>query len=224
MTQISNARGNATRQANKALRKEMLLSIAREIISNNGFEAFTINELASKAQLSIPTVHNLLGKKSDIFEQLVVEMVAKVEVALAQPNVHDPIVATEAFIDSLLDLFAANEAFYKAAFVAGERTQFFDHELPNGIFNKSLAIATQVCVDAKNNGFLKGQVDVAWLAKQLFGCQRLARHDWVNGYISLAEYRVQVLIGAFITLAADATPSFQERLYEVIKSLTDTPL
>ncbi|MGI2175180.1 TetR/AcrR family transcriptional regulator [Shewanella ulleungensis] len=61
--------------ANKALRKERLLSIARELISNNGFEAFTINELASKAQLSIPTVHNLLGKKSDIFEQLVVEVV-----------------------------------------------------------------------------------------------------------------------------------------------------
>lgn len=61
--------------ANKALRKERLLSIARELISNNGFEAFTINELASKEQLSIPTVHNLLGKKSDIFEQLVVEIV-----------------------------------------------------------------------------------------------------------------------------------------------------
>jgi AcrR family transcriptional regulator len=61
--------------ANKALRKERLLSIARELISNNGFEAFTINELASKEQLSIPTVHNLLGKKSDIFEQLIVEIV-----------------------------------------------------------------------------------------------------------------------------------------------------
>ena len=61
--------------ANKALRKERLLSIARELISNNGFEAFAINELASKEQLSIPTVHNLLGKKSDIFEQLIVEIV-----------------------------------------------------------------------------------------------------------------------------------------------------
>jgi AcrR family transcriptional regulator len=61
--------------ANKALRKERLLSIARELISNNGFEAFTINELASKEQLSIPTVHNLLGKKSDILEQLIVEIV-----------------------------------------------------------------------------------------------------------------------------------------------------
>ncbi|GGP95322.1 TetR/AcrR family transcriptional regulator [Shewanella ulleungensis] len=65
--------------ANKALRKERLLSIARELISNNGFEAFTINELASKEQLSIPTVHNLLGKKSDIFEQLIVEIVEVVD-------------------------------------------------------------------------------------------------------------------------------------------------
>ena len=219
MTLLSNARGNATRQANKTLRRERLLSIARELISGNGFEAFTINELALKAQVSIPTVHNLLGKKNDIFEHLVVDMVAKVEGALAQPNIKDPIVATEAFIDSLLDLFAANETFYKAAFVAGERTQFFEHELPTGIFNKSLSIAMQVCVDAKNNGFLQGNIDVDWLAKQLFGCQRLARHDWVNGYISLSEYRTQVLIGAFITLAADATPSFQLRLFAVIKSL-----
>ena len=60
-------------------------------------------------------------------------------------------------------------------------------------------------------------------AEQLFGCQRLARQDWVNGYISLEQYRRQVLAGMFMTYAADATPAFHRRLCEEIEHLKTGP-
>ena len=72
------ARGNSTRQANKALRKQRILDEARELIATKGFEAFTLSELAQRAGVSIPTIHNLFGKKQEVFEALCGEMVVKV--------------------------------------------------------------------------------------------------------------------------------------------------
>ncbi|MEC8429374.1 MAG: helix-turn-helix domain-containing protein, partial [Pseudomonadota bacterium] len=67
MSQTGLARGNSTRQANKELRKQRILNEARELIAQQGFEAFTLSELAQKAEVSVPTIHNLFGKKYDIF-------------------------------------------------------------------------------------------------------------------------------------------------------------
>ena len=116
-------KGNATRQANKARRRQAILDTARELIASQGFEAFTISALASRAGVSIPTVHNLFGKKQDIVEELVGELVTRIDEVLAQPEHRDPIASTEAFIDKLLALYREDEAFYRAAFMAGERHQ-----------------------------------------------------------------------------------------------------
>jgi len=213
------ARGHATRQANKALRRQKILNLARALISSKGFEAFTLSELASLAEVTVPTIHNLFGKKDDIFLELVEEMVIRIEEVLGQSDMIDPIKSAESFIDDLLTLFRADEAFYKAAFVTGERSQLFEHELPSSIFKKSLKLAEQTCLNAHQNGFLRGRIDSNLLALQLFGCQRLARHDWVNGYITIDEYRNQVLLGMLMTYAADATPEFHGLLCEKIVQL-----
>lgn len=220
-TQKSTARGNATRQANKELRRQRILDLARDMIANHGFEALTISDLAKQSGVSIPTIHNLFGKKHDIFEELCSEMVVRIEQVISQPEVKDPIDAAEIFIDNLLDLYRKDEAFYRAAFVAGERINLFEHQLPTGIFNKSLKIGRQICASAKENGYLKGEINSDWLAEQLFGCQRLARQDWVNGYIDLKRYRTQVLIGMYMTYAADASTEFRQRLLRQIAALIE---
>jgi len=213
------ARGNNTRQANKARRKQKILDEARKLITSQGFESFTLSELAQRAGVSIPTIHNLFGKKQEVFEALCGEMVVKVNEAVSDPDLTDPIEAVGAYIENLLGLYRSDEAFYRAAFVAGERTGLFEHQLPSGIFNRSLRIARQICQNGRDHGYLKGDVDTDWLAEQLFGCQRLARQDWVNGYIDLERYRSQVLIGMYITLAADATPKLRKRLLSGIDQL-----
>ena len=205
-------RGNAARQANKIKRRNKILSIARNLISEEGYEAFTISKLAKTAEVTIPTIHNLFGKKLDIFQELVEAMVEGIEQALIQPDIQDPITAVEVFTDNLLALYREDEAFYKAAFVAGERAQLFEHVLPTGIYHKSLKIALWVCVEARKNGYLAGEISDATLAHQLFGGQRLARQDWVNGYIDLNQYRIQVLTSMFLTMLADATPDFRAQL------------
>jgi AcrR family transcriptional regulator len=213
------ARGNITRQANKKLRRQRILDIAKHLIASQGFEAFTLSHLAKEAGVSTPTIHNLFGKKDNIFQELVSQMVNTISLALSNPDVSDPIEGAEVFTDNLLRLYKQDEAFYRSAFMAADRTGLFDHKLPDGIFHQSLQIAERLCTEAKENGFLKGNIATGTLAEQLFACQRLARQDWVNGYIDLQRYRKQVLIGMYITYAADASPDFYKMLCGKINEL-----
>ena len=215
------ARGNVPRQANKKLRRQRILDIAKHLIASQGFEAFTLSQLAKEAGVSTPTIHNLFGKKDDIFQELVSQMVNTISLALSNPDMSDPIEGAEVFTDNLLRLYKQDEAFYRSAFMAADRTGLFDHKLPDGIFHQSLQIAERLCTEAKENGFLKGNIATATLAEQLFACQRLARQDWVNGYIDLQRYRKQVLIGMYITYAADASPDFYKMLCGKINELVD---
>ncbi|MDC1144589.1 TetR/AcrR family transcriptional regulator [Porticoccaceae bacterium] len=213
------ARGNVTRQANKKLRRQRILDIAKNLIASQGFEAFTLSQLAKEAGVSTPTIHNLFGKRDDIFQELVSQMVNTISLALSNPDMSDPIEGAEVFTDNLLRLYKQDEAFYRSAFMAADRTGLFDPELPSGIFHQSLQIAQRLCTQALDEGFLQGNIETVKLAQQLFACQRLARQDWVNGYIDLDRYRQQVLTGICITYAADATPDFHHRLCQKIQAL-----
>lgn len=213
------APGHATRQANKALRRQRILGVARELIASKGFDAFTISELADQSGVSTPTVHNLFGRKNDIVLELFRDLVTRIDQVLAEPDLADPITSTEAFIDNLLELYTGDEAFYRAAFLGGERLGLFEHEMSDGIFRKSLGVAQRLCQRAQEQGYLEGRIDAGHMAEQLFNTQRMARQDWVSGYIGLQRYRRQVLIGMLITYAADATPAFHQRLCARIDEL-----
>lgn len=219
MNEKKPARGSATRTANMNKRREQILTRAGSIIAKEGFEALTLNRLALESNVTVPTIHNLVGKKSDIFKQLVEQVVESVEQALIHQDISDPITAAETSIDKLMELYSSNEDLYKAAFVAGERAKIFEHELPTGIFSKSLQLTINVCNHGIQEGYLEGNIDPIRLAHELFGCQRLARHDWVQSYIDLDSYRNQVLIGMFILFAADASPAYRKQLLAKIESL-----
>ena len=211
------ARGSATRTANKLRRKERILACAGQIIAAQGYDALTLSHLARQAGVTIPTIHNLVGKKSEIFKNLVDEVISRIDEVLARQSETDPILAVQVFTEELISLYAKDEALYKAAFVAGEREKLFEQQSPNGIFMRSVKLALQVCQDAKDNGYLNGDIDTRILAEQLFGSQRLARHDWMHSYIDLQTYKNRILIGMFTVLSADANPAFKARLTSQIR-------
>lgn len=214
------ARGSATRTANKNKRREHILNCAGKLIAERGLDGFTLAELAERAEVTVPTIHNLLGRKSQIFERLVEELVSGVDEALTANQILDPISAVEAFVNKLMEFYASNEELYRAAFAAGERTKQFTQTQPDGVFAYSLSLAEQVCQNGKDQGYLLGSIETKLLATQLFAAQRLSRQDWMYGYIDLKEYRTRVLLGMFITLCADAEPKFKKRLSQRIEALT----
>ena len=150
------ARGHATRQENKARRMERILSEARNLIAEEGFDALTISEVAARSQVTIPTVHNLFGKKNDLVLAIFRGLVDNVEAVLSGPELADPIAASEAFIDRIVALYRSDEVFYRAAFMGGERLGLFEHETSGGVFAKSVAVAEGLCARALAEGYLAG--------------------------------------------------------------------
>ncbi|MBX7482721.1 TetR/AcrR family transcriptional regulator [Qipengyuania qiaonensis] len=218
------ARGQATRLANKLQRRDHILGCAATMIAREGIDALTLARLAERADVTVPTVHNLLGRKSDLLETLVVERMRAVMDAGTDLDHTDPIATVESFATSLLALLASDEPLYRAAFIAGERIGFFEQKSASGIFARSVEEAIQVCRDAVDQGLLEGRIDPARLATRLFASQRLARQDWMNGYIQLAQYRIQMMGGMFITLCADAGPAFKDRLIARLDALEEKGL
>jgi AcrR family transcriptional regulator len=217
-------RGVEARTKNKIKRRQNILNKARNMIASDGYGSFTLAKLAKKSDVSLPTIHNLIGNKSEVLRELVQDLVNRSEFSNQKDWSSDPINAIESYMDSLISVYAADEAFYKTAFVINEREEVFEHQLSEGIFSQfdqSLAFIQQFILDAREQGHLNGAIDASFLADRLFANQRLARHDWVNDYIDLKRYKVQVVTGMFITLAADASEVFHKKLTAKISELLD---
>jgi len=212
-------RGSIKRQANKKMRRDRILDIAKHQIAKGGFDSFTFNKLAAEAGVSTPTIYNLFGKKDDILNELVMELMEVMRVLLHKPPSNDPIKSSEYYINEVVALFEKNEDFYRAAYMAAEKLEILDPRIPDGSYQEALQLCNQFCNAAKEDGYLLGNIETSSLAKQLFDCHRLVRKDWVAQHIDLEQYAQQVKRGFYIIYASDATPETYTRLCKEIKQL-----
>jgi AcrR family transcriptional regulator len=218
MKESGEALGNVTRQANKKLRRERIFNIAKRLIAAKGLEEFTISELADEAGVTTPTIHNLFGKKSDIIRELVSNLIELMKIATVNPPI-EPIENAKFIIDNLVASIEQDKDFFRAALMAMDHLRLFDPRIPNGLFQR----ARQVAAPRKEwyeTGLFLGNIEPHTIMKEVHNTNRLARIDWVNGYIDLNQFRHQVLKGVLLAYASDASPELYVRLIEEINGLS----
>lgn len=211
------AHGNVARQINKNLRRERIFNIAKNQIAKNGLEAFTIAGLAQEAGVSTPTIHNLFGKKSDIIKELVSNLIEYMQSITLNPPI-DPIENTKFFVNNVAAAFEKDINFYRAALMSAEHLKLFDPRIPGGPFQQ----AQQLAAPRKEwyeSGLLLGNVEPSIIMKKVHDSNRLARIDWVLGYIDLNQFRHKAMKGILLVYAADASPELHVLLIEEINRL-----
>nr|WP_070961085.1 TetR/AcrR family transcriptional regulator [Hyphomonas sp. Mor2] len=208
-----------TRSKNMAKRRETILREARKLIADEGFEALKIRDLAARAGLTVPTIYNLVGGKTEILTVIIDEMVVHLRTLQDEAGSASVEESFAKLIENLADHFATDEAFFRAAFIAGDRSGLFEQSSGEGIFAHFVQQPIEACARAVEEGLLHGQVSPEVLGPQIYGCYRLARQDWANGYFDLEGFRRQALVGVFLCLASDATPAFRERLLSKVSVL-----
>ena len=171
----------SARSTNKQKRKERILGAARQTIANKGFNALKLRDLAVSADVTVPTIYNLIGGKSEILNLIISDLLAKIEEAQANIDTSEVETAFEAQIDRLAELFATDEDYYRAAFIAGDHSGLFEHDSETGVFAKFVAQPIAICRDAKTKGLLLGEISPEQLGEHIYGSYRLARQDWSNG-------------------------------------------
>ena len=75
----------------KQERRDRILSRAQELISQKGFEGLSIRVLAARAEVSTPTIYNLVGNKEDILHCLGESIVQQLTEAYQSSANEDPI-------------------------------------------------------------------------------------------------------------------------------------
>ena len=211
------ALGNVTRQANKKLRRERIFNIAKRLIAAKGLEDFTISELADEAGVTTPTIHNLFGRKSDIIKELDSNLIEEMQSITLNPPI-DPIENTKFFVNNLAATFEKDINFYRAALMSAEHLRLFDPRIPDGLFQR----AQQLAAPRKEwyeRGLLLGNVEPSIIMKRVHDSNRLARIDWVLGYIDLNQFRHKATKGILLVYAADASPELHVLLIEEINRL-----
>ena len=217
MKQPTQALGNVTRQANKKLRRERIFNIAKRLIAEQGLEDFTISELAEEAGVTTPTIHNLFGKKSDIIKELVSNLIEEMQSITINPPI-DPIENTKFFVNNVAATFEKDINFYRAALMSAEHLRLFDPTIQDGPFPQAQQLATP---NKKwyERGLLLGNIQPSIIMEKVHNSNRLARIDWVLGYIDLNQFRHQVMRGILLVYAADASPELHVLLIEEINRL-----
>ena len=211
------ALGNTTRQANKKLRRERIFNIAKHLIAAKGLEDFTISELAEEAGVTKPTIHNLFGKKSDIIKELISNLIEQMQGVTLNPPT-EPIENAKFFVDNVVAQFEQDTDFYRAALMSAEQVRLFDPTIPNGLFQR----AEQLAAPRKEwyeSGLLLGNIEPSMIMKKVHESNRIARIDWVSGYIDLNQFRHKSMKGILLVYAADASPELHVLLIEEINRL-----
>ena len=212
----------SARSKNMAKRRDTILREARTLIASEGFEALKIRDLAARSGVTVPTIYNLIGGKGEILAIMIDELVEQLRIIQDQAG-SGPV--EESFAKQINDLanhFAMDEAFYRAALIAGDRSGVFEQSSDKGIFAHFVRQPIEACGRAVSQGLLRGQVPPEVLGPQIYGCYRLARQDWANGYFDLEGFRRQALTGVFLCLASDAKPAFREKLLTKVSALAST--
>jgi len=219
MTELTNAIPESTRATNMEKRRMAIMSHTRKIIAEEGFDALKLRDLAKRVGVTVPTIYNLIGGKPEILSSIITELVERLAQVQSRVENDDIELAFEVQIEKLAELFASDERYYKAAFIAGDRSGLFEQRSKSGIYARSVQLPIDACVEAQRVGLLRGQISATQLGTQIYGSYRLARQDWTHGYFNLKTFRQQALTGVFLCLAADANAEFHERLISRVKAL-----
>ena len=49
------------------------------MIAKEGFDAFKLKDLAIRAEVTVPTIHNLIGGREEVLRHLVESMIERIE-------------------------------------------------------------------------------------------------------------------------------------------------
>lgn len=211
---------SSTRQLNMQKRRDRILSEARKIISENGFEAFNLRDLADLSELTVPTVYNLIGNKDQILKELIAGAYAELDEKFSE---HPAVTASElpaTIAKIMIELLSTQEAYYRATAMASERMEGREEVFgKTGVMRTSLSNVTgNLCERALEDGLLKGNIRQQLMVEQMVPALQLAFRDWAYRLISLEEMRTTLLSALYVGLAADAVDAYRA---EITSALTE---
>ena len=209
------------RSRNMQRRRERILRTARELLATGGFEALSLRELARRAEVTVPTIYNLVGNKEEVLVALFALAIGEIESRMRATHGTEPLALAEAVVEQSTGLFAEDEGFYRAAFLAVEALdQAGAHpDKVARLFTSGEALIRSGIDACRAAGLLRGRLPGHALAELFLRSFRTNCRSWAFGQLHISAFRRTALADLYVTLAADAVETFQAQLVRRIAGL-----
>lgn len=216
-----NLAADTLRARNMEKRRSRLLAEARHLLASGGFEALNLRELARLAGVTVPTIYNLIGKKEDVLLALGAVVLTEIEARIAPIRHADPLTLAAAVVVESTRLFAEDENFYRAAFLAVEWLDQTGqhHEQVARIYAWAGALMSAGINACRTARLIRGRIPAAQISELLTRNFRMSFRGWAFGHYGIDEFRRIALSDLYILLTADAVETFQLRLLREISKL-----
>jgi AcrR family transcriptional regulator len=213
------------RGTNMRLRRARILAAARGLLVRGGFEALNLRELARAAEVTVPTIYNLVGSKEEVLIALFREVLDEIEARIGSPRNLAPLAAATAVVTESTGLFAEDEDFYRTAFLAVE---YLDEAGAAGervaqLYAWGERLITAGFEACRSARLLRGRIPAGTLGELVLRSYRTNCRAWAFGRFGIEEFRRLALTDLYVTLAADAVESFQSSLNRRIAALVGGP-
>ena len=213
----------SARTVNMAKRRARILDQARDMIAAGGLEALNIRKLAAGAQVTVPTVYNLVGNKEAVVVALFAEALETIEARLASHSADGPLTQVEAVVTESIGVFGEDEPYYRAAFLAVE---YLDqtaahHGAVAEIYRWGEKLINQGCDACVDAGLLRGRIGAGRFGEQILRTYRTSCRAWAFGHIPIDTFRREALSDVYTILAADAVDTFRATLINKTAALNE---
>lgn len=209
------------RAQNMQKRRDRLLAEARVLLTAQGFEALNLRELARLAEVTVPTIYNLIGNKEEVLVALFAEVLTEIEARIRDRAIGEPLARAGAVAEISTALFAEDEDYYRSAFLAVEylNQSGAHHERVTQLYAWGERMATDGVLACQAANLLRGRIAPALLGELILRSFRTTCREWAFAQITLDEFRRIALIDIYTTLAADAVDRFHSVLVDKIAAL-----
>ncbi len=209
------------RAHNMQKRRARILAEARGLLARGGFDAMSLRELARLADVTVPTIYNLIGNKEEVIVALMSEALTEIESRIVTASDDEPLVRAVAVVTASTALFAEDEEFYRPAFLAVE---FLEQSGPHHDKVARLYAWGRRFIDdgiaaCREAGLLRGAVKAEVIGDLVFRSYRANCRAWASAQCALAEFGRLTLLDIYLALAADAIDAFRQQLVKKISAL-----
>lgn len=210
------------RAHNMQKRRARILGVARGLLARGGFDAMNLRELARLADVTVPTIYNLIGNKEELIVALMGEALAEIESRIETVADAAPLERAVAVVTASTALFAEDEDFYRPAFLAVEYLEQSGphHDKVARLYAWGRRFIDEGLAACRAAGLLRGEVPGAVAGDLVFRSYRANCRAWAAGQYTLAEFERLTLLDIHLALAADAVDAFRRPLLQKITALS----
>ncbi|MHA7899383.1 MAG: TetR/AcrR family transcriptional regulator [Henriciella sp.] len=201
-------------QTGKQTRRARIIHEAHKMIGREGFDGLSLRKLASAAEVTVPTIYNLIGSKEQILVELFRAWIAQIEAALDQIIEIQPLELAETIITEAIDLIREDEVFFRAAHLAINRLVEADssREGFEKLGVKASSMQTAAVRAAQAQGLLNGTIPAETLGTLIYFNYSEASRYWMHGHYTLDDFRNTALTGVYVHFLSDASAAFRPEL------------